>query len=580
MKENSKKEWRLLALALLLMLGGSLLANAIQTVGGSVDVKDVRWVDSYGTLLSAFLFIPEGVSVENPAPAIVTIGGGDTNREALSNWSLELARRGYVVLGFNKQGEGYSEGFGFDFAKGYGGPEALRYLHSLDIIDHDNIGMVGHSMGQDSIMKAASEYPDGYKALVNVAGAINPGLKNVAFIAGIGDDGPKQNPGAQEKMAEFFGMDFESIEEGKIYGSFEDGTAKALYYVPVPHALEIVHPRVIRYFVDWFQQAVPAPNPIPPSNQIWLWKFAGTAIALVGLILFFLPLGAILLRTPFFKSLVKPIPEFKGLTGKGWWIGAILTVVIPVGSLFYIYTEASKVLPGSDFWPMGRPNGIMGWALFGAVVTIILILVNHFVLKGDRNATAHNYGLTSENGKIEWINIGKSLLLAFCLFGIGYLVMVLLYRWLLVDFRIFEVSFRLLTPERFGVLLKYLIPWMLAYTVLSANLHGLMRPKDGKASFGRELLVNVILLAPFYYLWFPGFFGSMYAGNPAPFSGGFMKDWILSFPPTLAIVAVVSTYFYHKTGRVFVGAFLNAILVVWSLIGGNMLGYVILSAYG
>jgi hypothetical protein len=198
------------------------------------------------------------------------------------------------------------------------------------------------------------------------------------------------------------------------------------------------------------------------------------------------------------------------------------------------------------------------------------------LLKGDRNATAHNYGLTSEDGKVEWLNIGKSLLLAFCVFGIGYYVLVLVYRWLLVVFSTYEVAFRLLTPERFWTVLKYLIPWMFAYIALGTNLHGLMRPKDGKKSLGREILVNVLLLAPWFYLWFPIYFGPLYSGGTAMSFGprGFimMKDWLWSFPPTLTMVAVVSTYFYHKTGRVYVGAFLNALLVVWTIVGGNMMG--------
>ena len=290
----------------------------------------------------------------------------------------------------------------------------------------------------------------------------------------------------------------------------------------------------------------------------------------------FLALGSILLKTPFFKSLVKPVPEFKGNTGLAWWIGAVLTVLIMVGTLFYFHwLFQSYVFPSSNLWLMDRVNGIMGWALATGLISVILILVNHYVLKGDRNATAHNYGVTNENGKIEWLEIGKSLLLAFAVFAIGYYVLVLVYRWLLVNFGVFEVGFRLLTPARFAVVLKYLIPWMIAYVMLGANLHGLMRPRDGKVKLWQEILINVILLAPWFYLWFPIYFGPLFNGGvEMTFGSGMvmMKYWLWSFPPTLTIVAVVSTYFYHKTGRVYVGAFLNAILVVWTMVGGNMMG--------
>jgi len=49
-----------------------------------------------------------------------------------------------------------------------------------------------------------------------------------------------------------------------------------------------------------------------------------------------------------------------------------------------------------------------------------------------------------------------------------------------------------------------------------------------------------------------------------------MHYWLWAFPPTLAIVAAISTYYYHKTGRVYVGAFLNALLVVWTMGAGNI----------
>jgi hypothetical protein len=384
--------------------------------------------------------------------------------------------------------------------------------------------------------------------MVVVGSSLAPDLRNAALICGV-DDGCILREQKNKDIAAIFGTEnTESIQAEKIYGSFEDETAKAIYFVPYPHAMEIITPRTLGHVLNWIQQGVPAPNSIPPSNQIWLWRYLGSLIAMVGLVLFFFPLGAILLRTPFFKSLVKPTPEFKGLTGKSWWIGAILTVVIPVGTLFYMATVSSKILPASTLFPMGRISSIMGWTVFGALISIILILVNHYLLKGDRNATAYNYGLTNEDGKIEWRNIGKSFLLAFCLFGIGYIVLVLLYRWLLVDFRIFEVSFRLLTPKRFRTMFPYLIPWMFSYIVLGANLHGLMRPKDGKASFWRELLINIILLAPFYYLWWPLHYGPLYAGSPEWFAGGYMKYWLWAFPPTLTIVAAISTYYTAKQG--------------------------------
>ena len=51
-------------------------------------------------------------------------------------------------------------------ANGYGGPDGLKYLRSLDVVDKDNIGLEGHSMGGWAVLKAAAAAPDDYKAMV------------------------------------------------------------------------------------------------------------------------------------------------------------------------------------------------------------------------------------------------------------------------------------------------------------------------------------------------------------------------------------------------------------------------------
>jgi hypothetical protein len=44
---------------------------------------------------------------------------------------------------------------------------------------------------------------------------------------------------------------------------------------------------------------------------------------------------------------------------------------------------------------------------------------------------------------------------------------------------------------------------------------------------------------------------------------------MFQFLPIFTIVALVSTYFYRKTGHVFVGSFINAILVTWIVVAGQ-----------
>ena len=150
--------------ALVLILGGGWLAFLVQTGGGDIDVRDVRFMGANGTMMSALLYVPEGVTAKNKAPGIVAIHGYINSRETQDGFAIEYARRGYVVLALDQTGHGYSDPPAF--GNGYGGIDGLKYIRSLDIVDVDNIGLEGHSMGGWASAIAAAVVSDGYKSFV------------------------------------------------------------------------------------------------------------------------------------------------------------------------------------------------------------------------------------------------------------------------------------------------------------------------------------------------------------------------------------------------------------------------------
>jgi len=166
-KRAAKKKKNLLAVALIvalvLILGGGLLAYFIQTSGG-VTVRDVRVVWSNGKLMSALLYVPKTATKATPAPGIVAIHGYINSRETQDGFAIEFARRGYVVLAPDQSGHGFTDPPAF--VNGFGGIPALEYLRSLDIVDKENIGMEGHSMGGWALLKAAEANPTGYRSVV------------------------------------------------------------------------------------------------------------------------------------------------------------------------------------------------------------------------------------------------------------------------------------------------------------------------------------------------------------------------------------------------------------------------------
>lgn len=155
--------WSWAIVGVILILAGGLLAHFTQTAGG-IRIQDIRFKGAKGNTMSALLYTPVNATAQTPAPGILAVHGYVNSRETQDGFAIEFARRGYVVLAIDQTGHGYSDGPAF--SNGFGGPDGLTYLRSLDIVDKSNIGLEGHSMGGWTILAAATAMPDAYKAMV------------------------------------------------------------------------------------------------------------------------------------------------------------------------------------------------------------------------------------------------------------------------------------------------------------------------------------------------------------------------------------------------------------------------------
>ena len=365
MKKN-QKAWNIFIIALVLMLGGSLLGSWINTGAGAATVTELKINETNGYVLSAYLYTPKTASAENPAPGILAIHGLNNQKNYMSNTALELARRGYVVLSVDMSGHGFSNGANGE--NNYGGLDALKYLLSLGVVDKENIGLVGMSQGGfGPVTAAANAMPDSYNSIFYMESECTPpgspdispcvNLKNVAFnigkvteLAGMVLIGKGTDAPVSPVIQPVFGTT-DPIVEGKIYGSIEDGTARILYQPWEDHAGSTDAPAAIGNTIDWMSKTLKGGSGLPSSNQIWGWKLFATSAALLGAFLFIFAMGSLLLKTTYFKPIVDPVPEYKGLKGINWWIGALITTA--VGPLLYVWVFQgmffSNWLPAINF---------------------------------------------------------------------------------------------------------------------------------------------------------------------------------------------------------------------------------------
>lgn len=569
-----KKSAITLIIAFAVFIAGIGIAYIVDRAGGSVSVQDVYYTSNQdGSLLHARIYRPDGATNNNPRPGVIFFPGNDADSDKYSSIGVELSRRGYVVMMHDIRGQGHSIGPTGNRGQGdsYGAVEATEYLQALSFVDSKNIMIGGHSLGGIAARSAYTLMPEGtYNGLI-LYGSGRPDVKANLLAVGATDD---SGGTPVEELAKWAGVAPEEWKYGKVYGSFSDRTAKVNYYaMDGVHNSEYMNAGALAITSDFVQSAMPIQNiNIKGSSQVWRWRYVGTTIAFIAFIFMILPLGSLMLQIPFFKSICTKLPEYRGNKGKMWWIFAVITAVLAPAT-YFIFTKASDTLIGpgtplSSVFPIRRTSMTMGWTVAIGIITAVILLVMHFVVQKKNSVTLENYGLQYKRGE-NLINIGKSLLFAFLIVLIMHSLLTVTYRWTIIDVRIWNSSFRALNPVRVGRVLVYLIPFILSYLALAVNMHGTLRPKNGTLSIAKEILVNVAILAPWYWIYaiWLGPFSYMKANHTTTWAG-FLYAFFWAVPITLAIIATVSTYFFRKTGKVYVGAFINGLLVSWTLLGG------------
>ena len=490
------------------------------------------------------------------------------------------------MLASDQTGHGYSGGPAF--ANGFGGPDALAYLRTLDIVDKDNIGLEGHSMGGWALGIAASVYPDDYKAIVlegsstgtfGAPDGTTEWPRNLAVVFSEWDEFsalmwltpvPKDIV-SSDKLKAVFGT-AEDVVPGQLYGSIEDGTGRMLFQPRTTHPGDHISREAIGNAVEWFQMTLEGGNGLDPANQTWYWKEIGNLIAAIGMVILFIAAGAILLKTKFFGDLVQAPPAAKGKIGIGWVIAALITMLLGPLTLFWF-----KEIPANQEWssnalfPQEITNSVITWTTILGIITIVLLLIWHFGFNRKAGGNTDDYGLTW-SGKLAWGKIGKSLIFSFLVVLAGYITLVLTDYFFTTDYRFWVFAVKLMSPLQLRIAVIYFIPLLFYFFLLNVVIFAQLR--TDRFGLGVEMLINVLILISGYALLLLIQYIPLLAGGTL-----FIADeslWTIiafQFLPLLTIVGIVDTYFNRKTGHVYIGAFVSAMVLAWIVVASTAIHY-------
>lgn len=530
--KNSPKFW--LAVALVLTIISMLGASYVQTGGGTVTVKDLRWETPSGKLMSALLFVPNSATAKTPAPAIVASHGWYNNREMQDMNFVEYARRGYVVVSMDMYGHGNSDFLGTAstayVSRATGMTDVVELVAALPYVDKTKIGVTGHSNGaraanlavDDDLKKATPlihsvlmvandpTYKDASGAYFNKYGS-----RDVAVVAAQFDEfffRLKQADGSTSAPRDYinqptaqsflnFGIDPAKCEDptkcgkrdaGTLYTQAVTGTQaiRAIYTPYEIHPWNTVSSNTAQFSIDFFQKSLGAPNPIPSGDQVWQWKAIFNVIGMAGFWLFVLTFALVLLDTRYFSSLkaataVVTLPSPTGRNRAWFWVSLFVTAFVSGASYLYLPSLTSQ--PG--FRPtffVQSPTFFIGlWAVINGLFAAVLMAITWFIFEGKKISLAER-GVT-----ISLSNLWKTIVLALVVVASAFAI-VFISDWLFkVDFRLWVIPIKAFNPSMFGIILLYLPFYLVFYVLHSIAVNSFNYYNQGKA------WVNVALLALF-----------------------------------------------------------------------------------
>lgn len=190
-----------------------------------------------------------------------------------------------------------------------------------------------------------------------------------------------------------------------------------------------------------------------------------------------------------------------------------------------------------------------------------------------------------EKTKFDWGILGKTLLLGGILFAWMY-VLEGISQWALgEEFRVYMAFMRQFSsPLRLGLFLIYIIP-TLAFFLINGGilLFGQIRQKECSTSAKTQwmwwvkilyaALMGLFLIWAFQYLpWYLGGPGPGLEVVGLPQYSGMWPLMLNVYIPLFAFLLFMLTWFFRRTGRVYLGALMISILPMWFLAAGSVIG--------
>jgi len=578
---------------LLVLVAAVVVAWLAQRDFGNVEVTNVRFDNENGIPIRAKLLRPVAATEDSPLPGAIYIHGYQNNRETSDPYCIEMARRGIVMLCIDAIGRGNSGEPGdpgaADFDETYGTRTSLVYLQALPFVDAARVGLMGHSLGAEMAYTVALDDP-AVRGLV-ISGfayredATPDNPKNMLMMIGKYDEYRERMTGVDNIEAEWMSspqtraaFPVRDPQIGVTYGDAALGTARRVF-VPRAIHIQVSHSSApVAEAITWMKQSLEPPEAlwIDADRQVWHIKEWATLVAMVAGLASLMPLGLLLLHTRFFRSLQGPVRGEYACQGRACLKhaavnGLLMWLYLPL--IFVLFGLHVYVVPIDGLFPMMMVNGVVWWFVMINVIGFFLFRRWFKKRQQETGLSLADLGISyrADRFALDWGQIGRTALLAALLFAFAYLVEHLLEVIFVVDYRFIFPFASDLTPYRSLMFLVYLPFLLLGFVLMSVFLHGQLRRRLKETwlrTWASWSLTNVAAMTLPLVLFMLIQYVPLLTAGVIPFvgPGGMLANFTMSLFHIIGVLIMVvplSTWFYQLTGKIYLGAFVNAALVAW-----------------
>ncbi len=414
---------------------------------------------------------------------------------------------------------------------------------------------------------------------------------------------------------------FDKIAYDYGYGDMSKGTYRIVHRENINHCFEMYDKVSIANTIDFFNETLDIGSDIGGLSQIWFGKEFSNGLALAAAFTFVLSLCGVLMRIPFFATLknanIKKAEATDGMVTVAdekpalpvggrhktvahkviFWSCMLLTAIIACLDYIPLANLSIEIFPTSNLasvytftFPARMINAILLWAAINGLIGIVIFFgttalenLYEFIMFKVKGQTPvydwEKFGdikIRGNGAKGVALNVLKSLILAFGMFGVFYLLVQLSYWIFHQDFRFMLISAAPLNARMFVTALEYMPIIFIFYISNSIRVNcsiGREGWKEWKVllvgALANSLGLAFILLINYvcYFVTGAPYYGNWGASNNEVW---LFVNMVFGLVVMMFILPIFNRLLYKMTGNVWVGAIACCMIFVMMTISASV----------